>query len=50
MNIPPSKAIDVYIKTSEVKSHQVEYIKKLARVENLIADPNLEKPKQVLLQ
>jgi valyl-tRNA synthetase len=45
MNIPPSKAIDVFIKTSEVKQHQVDYIKKLARVVNLTADPNLEKPK-----
>jgi valyl-tRNA synthetase len=45
MNIPPSKAIDVFIKTSEVKPHQVEYIKKLARVVNLTADPEIEKPK-----
>jgi valyl-tRNA synthetase len=44
-NIPPSKAIDVYIKTSEVKEHQIEYIKKLARVENLIAESSFEKPK-----
>jgi valyl-tRNA synthetase len=45
MNIPPSKAITVFIKTSEVKSYQVEYIKKLARVVNLTADPGIEKPK-----
>jgi valyl-tRNA synthetase len=45
MNIPPSKAIDVFIKTSEVKPHQVEYIKKLARVVNLTADLEIEKPK-----
>jgi valyl-tRNA synthetase len=44
MNIPPSKALNVFIKTSEVRAHQVEYIKKLARVENLTADPALEKP------
>ncbi|MDR3611573.1 MAG: valine--tRNA ligase [Ignavibacteriaceae bacterium] len=44
MNIPPSKALNVFIKTSEVKAHQVEYIKKLARVENLTAAPALEKP------
>jgi valyl-tRNA synthetase len=44
MNIPPSKTIDVFIKTSEVRTHQVEYIKKLARVVNLTADPNIEKP------
>jgi valyl-tRNA synthetase len=46
MNIPPSKAIDVFIKTSEVRTHQVEYIKKLARVVNLTADPGIEKPKK----
>jgi valyl-tRNA synthetase len=45
MNIPPSKALNVFIKTSEVKAHQIEYIKKLARVENLIADPAIVKPK-----
>jgi valyl-tRNA synthetase len=45
MNIPPSKVIDVFIKTSEVRPHQVEYIKKLAKVANLTADPNLSKPK-----
>jgi valyl-tRNA synthetase len=45
MNIAPSKVINVFIKTNVVKPHQVEYIKKLARVENLIADPDLVKPK-----
>jgi valyl-tRNA synthetase len=45
MNIPPSKAIDVFIKTSEVRTHQVEYIKKLARVVNLTADLGIQKPK-----
>src|ERR1035437_1442039 len=45
MNIPPSKAIDVFLQTSEVRAHQVEYIKKLARVMNLTADPRIEKPK-----
>jgi valyl-tRNA synthetase len=45
MNIAPSKVINVFIKTTEVRPHQVEYIKKLARVENLTADPRLEKPK-----
>ena len=45
MNIPPSKVVNVFIKTSEVRPHQVEYIKKLARVENLTADSLLSKPK-----
>jgi valyl-tRNA synthetase len=45
MNIPPSKVVNVFIKTSEVRPHQVEYIKKLARVENLTADSLPSKPK-----
>jgi len=44
-NIPPSKTISVFIKSSEVAPHQVEYIKKLAKVDNLMVDMNLEKPK-----
>ena len=44
-NIPPSKTINVFIKSSEVAPHQVEYIKKLAKVDNLMVDMNLEKPK-----
>ncbi len=45
MNIPPSKSISAFIKSSSVKDYQLEYIKKLARVENIIVDQNLEKPK-----
>jgi valyl-tRNA synthetase len=44
-NIPPSKMLNVFIKSSEVAPHQVEYIKKLAKVENLSVDKNLLKPK-----
>src|SRR5690606_24367156 len=33
MNIPPSKFLSAYLKTKEVKQHQIDYIKKLARVE-----------------
>jgi len=44
-NIPPSKMLNVFIKSSEVAPHQVEYIKKLAKVEKLTIDKNLEKPK-----
>jgi len=44
-NIPPSKMLNVFIKSSEVAPHQVEYIKKLAKVENLTVDINLEKPR-----
>ena len=45
MNIPPSKQIKAFIKSSSVGQHQVEYIKKLARVEELIVDEKIQKPK-----
>jgi len=45
MNIPPSKMVNAFIKSSEVAPHQVDYIKKLAKVENLTVDKNLTKPK-----
>jgi valyl-tRNA synthetase len=45
MNIPPSKKINVLLKTSEVSERQVDYIKKLARVEDLKSGENLVKPK-----
>ncbi|MGB5848456.1 MAG: valine--tRNA ligase [Ignavibacteriaceae bacterium] len=44
MNIPPSKSIDAYIKSSEVKKHQIDYIKKLAKVDNIITGKDVEKP------
>ncbi len=45
MNIPPSKMVKVFIKSSEVAKHQIEYIKKLAKVDNLTVDNKLTKPK-----
>jgi valyl-tRNA synthetase len=45
MNIPPSKKINVLLKTSEVSERQIDYIKKLARVEDLKAGENITKPK-----
>jgi len=45
MNIPPSKFLSAYLKTKEVKQHQIDYIKKLARVEEVVIDENLAKPK-----
>jgi valyl-tRNA synthetase len=44
MNIPPSKSIDAHIKSSEVKKHQIDYIKKLAKVDKVIAGEDVEKP------
>ena len=45
MNIPPSKRINVLLKTNEVSERQIDYIKKLARVEDLKAGENIVKPK-----
>ncbi len=45
MNISPSKTVDVLFKTSEVADHQIDYIKKLAKVDKITIDKNLTKPK-----
>jgi valyl-tRNA synthetase len=45
MNIPPSKALMIYLKTSNVKPEQLGYIKRLARAEEVIVDNHLSKPK-----
>jgi valyl-tRNA synthetase len=44
MNIPPSKVIKAYIKSSHTKEHQIEYIKKLAHINEIIVDEHVEKP------
>jgi valyl-tRNA synthetase len=45
MNIPPSKMIKAFIKSSRVAEYQVDYIKKLAKVEEIGIDKNITKPK-----
>jgi valyl-tRNA synthetase len=45
MNIPPSKKINVLLNSSEVSERQIDYIKKLAKVEELKAGENINKPK-----
>jgi valyl-tRNA synthetase len=45
MNIPPSRKINVLLKTSEVSEKQIDYIKKLGKVEKLEANENIIKPK-----
>lgn len=45
MNIPPSKKVNAFVKSGELKDHQQEYIKRLAKVESLQTDPELQKPK-----
>jgi valyl-tRNA synthetase len=44
MNISPSKKINAIIQSSAVKDYQLNYIKKLALVENITFGDNLEKP------
>jgi valyl-tRNA synthetase len=45
MNIPPSKFVNAFIKTSEIQEYQLDYIKKLSRVENITVNKNLDKTK-----
>jgi valyl-tRNA synthetase len=45
MNIAPSKKVNALIKSASIKDHQIEYIKKLAKVDELTVDLNLTKPK-----
>ena len=45
MNIPPSKAISVYLKSDSLTEVQQKYIKSIARVEELVVDADLQKPK-----
>ncbi len=45
MNIPPSKAISVYLKSDTLTEVQQKYIKSIARVEELVVSLELEKPK-----
>lgn len=45
MNIAPSKKVNTMIKSASVKDYQVEYIKKLAKVDALKVDANIQKPR-----
>lgn len=45
MNVPPSKSISVYLKTKSLSEIQLNYIKSIARVEELVINVNLQKPK-----
>ena len=46
MNITPSKQVNAFVKSSLVGNHQIDYIKKLAKVDELTIDMNLTKPKE----
>ncbi len=45
MNIPPSKSINVFLKSSQITVAQEKYIKSLVKIEDFIVDENLDKPK-----
>ncbi|HOJ36623.1 MAG TPA: valine--tRNA ligase [Ignavibacteriales bacterium] len=45
MNIPPSKSVNLILKTNKLTENQITYIKNLAKVENLSYGNNVEKPK-----
>jgi valyl-tRNA synthetase len=45
MNITPSKKVNAIIKSESVKDHQIDYIKKLAKVEEIKVVQELIKPK-----
>jgi len=44
MNIPPSKKIKVLLKTEKLEKDQIEYIKTIARIEDLNYGLDVEKP------
>lgn len=44
MNIPPSKTVNVYVKSEDLNTGYVDYLKKLAKVESVTIDKNLIKP------
>ncbi|HOI28838.1 MAG TPA: valine--tRNA ligase [Melioribacteraceae bacterium] len=45
MNIPPSKLINVYLKTGRINDDQIKYIKSIVRIDELVVDPAMQKPK-----
>lgn len=45
MNIPPSRKLEVFIKSKPLSSNQIKYISSLAKLENLTAEENVTKPK-----
>ncbi len=45
MNIPPSKTVNAFFKSDKIADHQIDYIKKLAKVDKITVDKNLSKPK-----
>ncbi len=45
MNLPPSKTINVFLKSDQLTSEQSKYIKSLVKIDELTVDANMNKPK-----
>ena len=45
LNVPPSKKIDVYLKSENVSQKISDYLKSLIKIENIKVAPDLQKPK-----
>jgi valyl-tRNA synthetase len=45
MNIPPSKMINVILKTDKINEEHIKYIKSLVKIDQLKVDSKIEKPK-----
>jgi len=45
MNLPPSKTINVFLKSDQLTSEQSKYIKSLVKIDELVVDVNMNKPK-----
>jgi valyl-tRNA synthetase len=45
MNLPPSKTINVFLKSDQLTSEQSKYIKSLVKIDEFVVDANVSKPK-----
>ena len=45
LNVPPSKAIDVYLKCDKITDEISGYLKSLIKINQIVASPTIEKPK-----
>ncbi len=45
MNLPPSKTINVFLKSDQLTSEQSKYIKSLVKIDELVVDASMSKPK-----
>ncbi len=45
LNVPPSKKIDVYLKSDKITDEISGYLKSLIKINQIVASPTIEKPK-----